>query len=531
MLSKVRVFIIVCLLLIQSTGLSQGGQSSKIYTVGIPGSDAQFIAVDGSAQTAINEALKAAYDAGGGTVYLLKGTYNINDQIKIGSNTKWTGDSDAIIRVSSSTTQFFVDGVGVVGQLDKGHVKNIEICGFQIDGNCDELPKSFANSGPGDHNAERLIELRGYTTDFGNGIAIHNMRMYDAFSDAIHIYYSNNVYCFNNFISNCQHSSIFYVCVIGGTINNNKIAGITSDCARLDNCQNIKVYKNIFYSYTGDNSNGAFQKGQNGLQVGDQGFSHGGGSDKDIHTTNIEVYDNTFADCGRTSIWLDAAGKTPGTNVYVHGNKYVDVPVVETSGTPVSGVYAPSSDDVSYDSLPTEEMSEKVFTSISSIFDVMYLNFASKAGINDTVVLPEGLNSTPSEATGMIEQYELGNLSYTLVSVPATGLSEVQYEVNGETATHTLMVGEKRGRNIIFSNASIWGGELSHQGNSLKLDGIVNATDIHVRCVTPYEEFKPTFEVIRAETQIVRVHPILIPTFCILLICFIYCRFVIKHTY
>ncbi len=346
--------------------LTIGISDAKTYTISSTGGN--------SDQKIINDALIEAANNPGSTVYLKSdnGPFIIDGQIKIGSNTKLTGDPNTIVMVSKTTTQFFVDGVGVIGQLG-GAAKNIEICGFSIDGNCDDLPRNFANSGAGDHNAERLIELRGYTNDFGNNIKIHDMKMYDAFSDAVHIYYSENVHCYNNFISNCQHSSIFYVCCFYSSMYNNEIFGITSDCARLDNCQNCKIYKNIFYSYTGDNSNGAYQGGQNGLQVGDQGHSHGGGSDKPYHTTNIEVYENTFANCGRTSIWIDAAGKTPSTNLYIHNNKFVNVPVVEREGTPVNGVnVTESSDNVSYDNMPSVELSEKVF---SSIFDILDTEF------------------------------------------------------------------------------------------------------------------------------------------------------------
>ncbi|MDD2287005.1 MAG: hypothetical protein PHQ11_16585, partial [Paludibacter sp.] len=337
-----------------------------------------------SDQKIINNALQEAANNPGSTVYLKSdnGPFIIDGQIKIGSNTKLTGDSNAVVKVSKSTTQFFVDGVGVFGQLPNS-LKNVEIYGFTVDGNCDELSRNFANSGAGDHNAERLMEFRGTTSDFGRNIKIHDMRFQDAFSDAIHIYYSENVFCYNNFISNCQHSSIFYVCCFYSAMYSNEIFGITSDCARLDNCQNCKIYKNIFYSYTGDHNNGAYETGQNGLQVGDQGHSHGGGSPKKYHTTNIEVYENTFANCGRTSIWIDAAGKTPSTNLYIHDNKYIGVPVVERDGTPVNGVnITESSDNVSYDNMPSVELSENVF---SSIFDILNMNFYVQAGVNDTI--------------------------------------------------------------------------------------------------------------------------------------------------
>lgn len=115
-----------------------------------------------SDQTVINNALEAVYQSGGGTVNLNHGVYTIDGQIKIGSNTVLTGSPDAIVRVSSSSSQFFVDGVGIIGQIDSPQ-NDIEIHGFQIDGNCHNLPTSYANSDPGNYNAVRLIDLKGST--------------------------------------------------------------------------------------------------------------------------------------------------------------------------------------------------------------------------------------------------------------------------------------------------------------------------------------------------------------------------------
>jgi len=504
---------------------------SLVFLIGIADAQTYTLSSTGgnSDQKIINEALQEAANNPGSTVYLKSdnGPFVIDGQIKIGSNTKLTGDSDTIVKVSEKTTQFFVDGVGVFGQLGKAAAKNIEICGFSIDGNCDELSPSFANSGTGDHNAERLIELRGYTNDFGYNIKIHDMRLYDAFSDAIHIYYSENVFCYNNFISNCQHSSIFYVCCFYSAIYNNEIFGITSDCARLDSCQNCKIYKNIFYSYTGDNSNGAYQGGQNGLQVGDQGHSHGGGSDKPYHTTNIEVYENTFANCGRTSIWIDAAGKTPSTNLYIHDNKYIGVPVVERDGTPVNGVnITESSDNVSYDNMPSVELSENVF---SSIFDILNMNFYVQAGVNDTIILPDGIKTSPIEATGTIEYNEIGNSTYTLVTIPLDGLSEVQYEVDGTKETHTVMIGEYTKNGIQFIETDIWAGNLSHDGKSLKLTGKVDSSNIKVKCLTPKGEFEPDFKIKNTTFKPLKIHPAVILIFVTILIFILFIKRSIKR--
>jgi hypothetical protein len=207
-----------------------GRAGASVYTVSPTGSN--------SDQDVINQALIQALNAGGGVVFLSPGVYTVSSQVKIGSNTKLTGDPNAIIRVWSGSNQWFVDGTGIIGAISEP-VNNIEISDFQIDGNCKSLPTSYANSGPGDHNAEKLIDLRASTGAYSNNISIHDMKLFDAFSDGVHIAFAQNVNVYNVFASDCQHSALYYVDVLTGEINNNEVAGITSDCIRHDNCQYI----------------------------------------------------------------------------------------------------------------------------------------------------------------------------------------------------------------------------------------------------------------------------------------------------
>ena len=65
-----------------------------------------------SDQNTINQAIS---QAGGGTVYLNPGVYMIDGPIKIISNTKLLGDSNAIVRVSSSSSQWFTGTTGLIG--------------------------------------------------------------------------------------------------------------------------------------------------------------------------------------------------------------------------------------------------------------------------------------------------------------------------------------------------------------------------------------------------------------------------------
>ena len=118
-----------------------------VFCTGIAGAEQQ-----------INERLKA-----GGTVYLSTGVYEIEGPIIIGSNTILTGDPNAIIKVSSSSSQWFTGSTGIISC--KESVKNVEIYGFQINGNLVAFPASFVNTAGHDKDCMRCIILHGDSGD------------------------------------------------------------------------------------------------------------------------------------------------------------------------------------------------------------------------------------------------------------------------------------------------------------------------------------------------------------------------------
>jgi len=310
-------------------------------------------------QNGMNAALDAVYNEGGGEVYLNPGVYDITGPIYIGTNTKFWGDPNAIIRVSSSSSHWFTNAIGIINAI--GILNNVEICGFQIDGNCENLPVDYSHTRTDTaHDCESAIHLSGDSNNFMNRIKIHDMLIYDTFSDGVTIRFCNYADCFNNLISNCEHEGVFYVCAIDSLIENNRIAGITSDCLRLDNCANCKVENNILYSYSGDHST-TYMHGENGLQIGDGGVSHGyDARNKPTSTKNIEVNNNTFANNGLQAILLDSIALTESANVFIHDNNFIDEKELTTMGIPVG--------DFNYTNMPSLETSEKVF---SSIFDIL----------------------------------------------------------------------------------------------------------------------------------------------------------------
>lgn len=318
-------------------------------------------------QEVINAAIKAVSESGGGTVYLKAGVYLVNGPVIIKSNIKLTGDPDAIIRVSPTSSQWFTGQNGVISNPEES-LRNVEICGFQIDGNIKNLPREYDSTQGHKRDCEKLILIGGWSNNFAKNIQIHHMRLYNAFSDGIYLRFTTGAAAYSNIISNCQHEGIYFSCVVNGIIRDNNIAGITSDCARLDNCVDCKVHDNLFFSYNGD-TRGAWAGGENGLQIGDSGVSHGyDGRNKPLTTTNIEVFNNTFADPGLRAIWLHE-----GKNVFIHDNKFIDAAVLETMGIPVG--------DISLDNMPSLEISEDVF---DSLLDILNFKFYDTGHTNQT---------------------------------------------------------------------------------------------------------------------------------------------------
>ncbi len=412
------------------------------FSVGIAGSGDMIVLSpqDGhSNQKQITDALKA------GNVYLNPGVYEIDGPIYIKSNRKLSGHPDAIIRVYSGSKQWFTGRTGIISC--KESLKNVEIYGFQIDGNIGNLPSKFADSRKEtSHDCEKLINIGGYSNDFGNNIRIHDMKLYNAFSDGIYIIFSKNVEIFDNFISNCQHEGIYLSVVHGGHVYNNQIAGITSDAARLDNCQNILFEYNLLFSY-GGNSYGANKHGENGLQIGDAGSSKGYNAEKKGYPTkNIEVRFNTFADPGLKAIWLHG-----GENVYIHNNEFVDAAALETMGVPVG--------DISIDYQPTINDSERAFGGI--------LDIVRRASSFSYPVIKTDLkaNATVTYQNNVVQPY-------SLVDVQGENIQVVKYEYAGTETKH-------------FIERNVWTNASSHVGSALYIPGHFKTEDLRI---TVYSE-------------------------------------------
>jgi hypothetical protein len=447
------------------------------------------------------------------TVHLESRVYNIEGPIYIPANTCLIGNSDTKLVVTSF---FCSPTVGVINVLNP---LNNKISGFEIDGNCISFDSDLASSPGHSHDQEQLIKIIGSSSNFGSNVEVSNMVLRDSFGDGMQARFIDGIIVEGNEIINTQHESIFLTACKNFKILNNKCWGITSGCLRPQNCVNGIVTGNLCLSYFGSNNNGAYEGGNNAMQIADGGSSHGYSAVLSwISTKNIEVYGNVIG-TDKLGIILDDVARNPENNVYVHDNEFKTIAELETMGVHVS--------NFTVDLPPSKEQSKQVFSSIFDLFNSK--PFYSQYSGNQSIVLPNPTISTPSNATGTIEYCKLGETYHTLVILPLYGLSQVQYSVNGSVETHTLMIGEDVGSGIKFYNTSIWNGPFNHQLDSLKLYGKVPIENIHVTCITPRGSFTPTFNVTESDTKIVTLDPIVILFFIVVIWFFIMMIFIIRR--
>ena len=286
---------------------------------------------DGHAdQTVINNAL-SWMSAGTDRQVYMRGpfTYGITDQLFIGNNTDWTGDSTACIRVedyacgnnipygSSGAYCVFPDGTPVIASKS-GAISNIKIHGFEIDGNCQNqyltlgyvghlhTPRS-AGSG-----VERLIGLSS-----PSNVYLYDMHIHDAFDEALMVFYGRNIQCYNNVLTNLEHDAVFLKGVTGNgnSIHHNTVEGIGSDCIRVGSSQNVDIYNNSLTPYLGPNATSA-TNGQNGMQISNE-------SNYTILINNINVYNNYIVNNGLAGIEIIDVRNTAGSKaqtIHIYNN-------------------------------------------------------------------------------------------------------------------------------------------------------------------------------------------------------------------
>jgi len=173
-------------------------------------------------QVTIQSAIDEVGAAGGGTVYLLEGTYNISASINI------TSANIAIIGSGKGTVLKLVSGSGVSIINAQGYGASLLISQLMIDGN------NFGSN----NKAIYFYEIGNSQID---KIWIENIK-----GDGIYFYMSSQLDTIsNNNISNCSGNGIALHSTSAATINGNNIQGNGQDGIWLDDSHGQITYNNI----------------------------------------------------------------------------------------------------------------------------------------------------------------------------------------------------------------------------------------------------------------------------------------------
>jgi hypothetical protein len=388
--SNLKKVIFILLIILYSIQLSK----AETYAVSPAGASDQKI---------INAAINAA--SPGDTVYLNSGVYDVANTITMKSYIKLTGDQNAILRVSASS-QWFINGVVVCNEA----IHDIEIYGFQCDGNIGNLPREWDSTPGHDRDAGKFFLLGGYSNQMSRNIKIHDMKIHSCFSDGIYLKYTDGIELYNNEIINCQHEGYFISACKNADVYNNKISGICSDGGRFMNSIFYKVRNNIFISFSG-NSFGAFKGGEAGLQIGDQvnEVNHGfAPSYKPFLTDNAEVTGNIFGYSSEKAIHIVNIQDT--ANIIINSNTYLDKGQLERAGIDFDLNYSANNP-------PSVEDSERIFSNIFDILDSKVTDTGRTNQTADDIPLQVATNESGIIAGGVIivgvrDKIILDNASY-----------------------------------------------------------------------------------------------------------------------
>jgi len=369
-------------------------------------------------------------------------------------------------------------GPGIQIQNDKGEMHDIEVCYNTI----------YSSYGPG-------FWVVGKTKTGKQSANIHHNVIMNAGTDR-GIYWVggmvisgyDNLKISNNVFDSCYRAGILYYAY-------NKAWGTEA---------HSDISENIFTN----------------IQVGRSDSRGGNGIRCEIGPQSITSEDNCFWDntgndvegCHKSSsdISFDPKkNKTPSGYTWDE-----DEEAWSCDGMPPTSLdYNPGGVYDNEDPITDEEAQEFEF---DNFLDVLSERICTQVDEDENVILPDGIEESPTKALCEVEYRVMGNNTTTFVKFSddkLRGVSEVVYEVDGKTATHTLMLGEKTSHGVVFTETSIWSGELDHTGDDLELPGKIDLQDITITCVTPKDTFQPIIEATTVKVEPITINPIMIGIF------------------
>lgn len=213
---------------------------------------------------AIQTALQAANTAGGGTVFLPLGTYNISTMLILYSNIRLTGNQATLKAISA------------ISAIVKGQdTSNVQIDNLTFNGNSLSLNDIWFTTSAAAHNNITIKDctVKGTATD---ATLFFGAILFDAVAGSVTSFRANNIRILNNTIDTCGTTGVLIayadeVYVIGNTLKNTTNHGhecvgcsrvliahnIAKDCSKSgvgvgSSCYDFTIAYNTVYNCGGD---------------------------------------------------------------------------------------------------------------------------------------------------------------------------------------------------------------------------------------------------------------------------------------
>lgn len=267
--------------------------------------------VDGVADDVqINQAL--AYAAANATdenpitVYL-RGpfTYELASWLLIGSNTILTGDQTAKLRLKDNAgwpNIYTTTDPGTEPFIKQAvtPIKNVEVHGFEIDGNDVNQPGYVGG---------KLNYIVMYFL-YGTNISMHNMYCHDSLSDCMRMDRGNGLYFYDNVTERMGHEASYFIRSSNFLVFNNTTKIRRNSAHRVWNTGHGMIFNNYMEPYALTSISG-----NPGIQI-----EH---SDVNYDMSGVEVFDNTIVDPWGEGIWIIEYGtgyQQADKGLYIHDN-------------------------------------------------------------------------------------------------------------------------------------------------------------------------------------------------------------------
>lgn len=313
----IRRAILILLLLLAASSIG----SAANVTIGYAGNNGTYTTDGTLDDVQINQALTAVNGAGGGTVYLKGGatghTYNIDDQMNVGSNTIVTGDPNVEVRLINAaawgTTEKWI--------FEMDTKTNVTFSGFTIDGNSANQTESL---GAGYYNMLDFYDC--------SDVLVDNMVFEWGHDDAVYLQISDHYVITNCTMYKLGHEGVYHNYCSDGEIAYNDIFARTDCAVRLsEGAVNVSVHDNELWSLNTGAVGGLGGTTGQAIQISKDNAATTNAFD------NIDIYNNQIYSFYGTGIWAYAlynSNTIYAKNLHIYHNTFTEV------GTPYTGAPA-----------------------------------------------------------------------------------------------------------------------------------------------------------------------------------------------